>query len=312
MASLGMVKSPRRGSAHPQDEPFTVNVRLRETGEKFLVPGCSRRMKVGELKEKLELLAGIPKNLQSLSFLDDGDMPDNSTLQFNGIHPRAKLFMHVWPYDSMTDLIKFAVAGDLEQLKSVGATPDSTFYTVNSLRLNTEQKKEWLADRTGIALFIAAHRGHLQVIRYLLQNGCNVLSKTCLGNTALHVAAAIGNIDSMDVLLANGAQPQDTNNKGQIALDLARLWGNKNTERSLYFFHWGERAANALPAKIHLEPWELFAHQKHDSKLKTWWSGSYARRYMANLVSFPDFHGSHISAPPKKNPDKKILKKTNS
>ncbi|XP_044155946.1 ankyrin repeat domain-containing protein 60 [Bufo gargarizans] len=301
MASRGRVKPLQPGTSSPHDGHFTVNVRLPETGEKFSVAGCSQRMKVGELKEKLELLAGIPKNLQTLSHLDDGDMPDSSTFKFNGIFPGAKLSLSIWPYDGLTDLIQSAATGNLAKLIGVGVSPDSSFNTENSLRLNMKQKKEWLAARSGLALYVASHRGHLHVIRFLLQNGCNVQYKTHLGNTPLHAAAATGKYDCIDELLANGAQMQDTNGEGHTALDVARVCGHKKVERRLFFFQWEERAAN-LSIKRHLDPSELFAHQKHDSKLKTWLSGSHAKRYMSNLIPFQEFQGSHLSAPPKKNP----------
>ncbi|XP_069808864.1 ankyrin repeat domain-containing protein 60 [Dendropsophus ebraccatus] len=309
MASRGKEMSVQPGASTPHGGRFTVKVQLLDTGEKLSVAGCSQSMQIGEVKEKLELLAGVPKNLQSLSYLDDGDMPDRSTFSFNGIIPGGKLCMRLWPYDDLPDLVTFAATGDLQKLRTVGVTPDSSFNTENSLRLSTDQKKEWLASRTGLALYIAAHRGHLHVIRFLLQNGCDVQSKTRLGNTALHVAAAMGNFDCVDELLANGAQTQDTNGSGHTALDVARLWGQKKVERRLFLFFWEERTAN-VKVKAHLDPNELFAHQKHDSKLKTWWSGPYAKRYMANLNQFQDFHGSHFSAPPKKTPVKKTQKET--
>lgn len=54
-----------------------------------------------------------------------------------------------------------------------------------------------------------------------------------------------------------------------------------------------------MSVNTHLDPSELFAHQKFDSKLKTWRSGSLAKRYMANLVQFKDFQGSGLNAPKK-------------
>ncbi|KAG9470463.1 hypothetical protein GDO78_017747 [Eleutherodactylus coqui] len=309
MASQGKVRSVHPATGTARGELFTVRVRLQETGEQFSVSGCSSRMRVGELKEKLELLAGIPTHLQTLAYLDDGDMPNTSTFEFNGIIPGGKLSLSVWPYDDLTDLVKFAATGDLAKLKSVGGTPDSSFSTENSFRLNTKGKKEWLAARSGVALYIAAHRGHLHVIRYLLRNGCDVQFKTHLGNTPLHVAAAMDNYNCVDELLANGAQTQAANKKGYTALDVAGMWGHKKVQRRLFLYQWEERTAN-VSVKTHLDPSELFAHQKYDSKLKTWWKGSHAKHYMANLIQYPEFKGSHLSAPPKKTQVRKIQKKT--
>ncbi|XP_077113829.1 ankyrin repeat domain-containing protein 60 [Ranitomeya variabilis] len=307
MASRGKMKPPHPGTTTPRDRLFTVKVRLRETGEKFCVAGCSQLVTVGEVKEQLELLAGIPKHLQALSYLDDGDMPDGSTLKFNAVIPGGTLSMRVWPYDGLTDLITFAAKGDLAKLINVGVTPDSTYNTENSLRLDTMEKKEWLATRAGIALYIAAHRGHLHIVRFLSRIGHNVQYKTQLGNTPLHVAAAMGQNDCLQELLSNGAETQVTNRRGQTALDMARTWGKVKSEQKLFRFQWEERAAN-VSVKSHLESSELFAHQKFDSKQKTWLTGSYAIKYMANLTQVQDFFGTHISAPPKKTPVRKNVK----
>lgn len=124
-------------------------------------------------------------------------------------------------------------------------------------------------------------------------------AKTRLGNGPLHVASAMGRCECVDELLASGAQTQALNGSGHTALDLARLWGQKKAERRLFLFQWRERAAGVC-LSTHLDPSELFAHQKFDSKLKTWRSGSLAKRYMANLVLHKEFQGSTFNAPKKK------------
>lgn len=51
---------------------FFLRVKLEETGELFRVANCRNDMTVRELKEELDLTAGIPLNLQRLQFLDQG------------------------------------------------------------------------------------------------------------------------------------------------------------------------------------------------------------------------------------------------
>ncbi|XP_068120181.1 ankyrin repeat domain-containing protein 60 isoform X2 [Hyperolius riggenbachi] len=227
-----------------------------------------------------------------------GDMPDKSTFKFNGIIPGGSVCLSIWAQDGWSDLVKAAAEGNLEKLKSLGVTADSGYNTQNSLRFSMKQRNEWVASRASVALYVAAHRGHLSMIRFLLKNGANVLAKTRLGNSPLHVASAMGKCDCVDELLANGAQTQDTNVNGHNALSLARLWGQKKAERHLFQFQWRERAAS-VSVSAHLDPSELFAHQKFDSKLKTWRSGSHAKRYMANLVQYKEFVGSGLGAPKK-------------
>ncbi|XP_018412098.1 PREDICTED: ankyrin repeat domain-containing protein 60 [Nanorana parkeri] len=285
MAHRGKMKS---GTITPRDSHFSIKVRLQETRERFSVPGCSHHMKMAELKEKLELVAGIPIHLQRLSYIDEGDMPDSSTFKFNAIIHGGTVCLSIWSREGWSDLVKAAAGGNLAELKCLGVTTGCSYNTENSLRFSVKQRDEWIAARASVALYIAAHRGYLDIISFLLKNGADVLAKTKLGNSPLHVASAMGKCDCVDELLANGAKTQDVNENGHTALGLAKLWGQKKVERHLFQFQWRERAA-AVSVNTHLDPSELFAHQKFDSKLKTWRSGSYAKRYMANLVQYKEF-----------------------
>lgn len=51
---------------------FVMRVLLEETGEMFRVTNCRADMTVLELKKELDLMAGIPLNLQRLQYLDQG------------------------------------------------------------------------------------------------------------------------------------------------------------------------------------------------------------------------------------------------
>lgn len=53
-------------------DTFVMRVLLEETGEMFTVTDCHSDMTVQELKEELDLAAGIPLNLQLLQYLDQG------------------------------------------------------------------------------------------------------------------------------------------------------------------------------------------------------------------------------------------------
>ncbi|KAM9296182.1 ankyrin repeat domain-containing protein 60 [Gastrophryne carolinensis] len=284
---------------------FSIRVRVEESGERFPVPGCSRHVTVAELRERLELLAGIPAHLQRLCYIDEGDMPDSSTLKYNGVIPGGSVRLRIWSHDGWSDLVKAAAEGDLAKLKGLGVTADSSYNTENSLRFSSAQRNEWVASRAGVALYVAAHRGHLDVIRFLLRNGADVEAKTRLGNGALHVASAMGRCDCIDELLANGARTRDANGSGRTALELARLWGQKKAERHLFMFQWRERAA-AVCVSAHLDPSELFAHQKFDSRLKTWRSGPLARRYMADLQGPNKCHKRGHADPNRQSPNGKL------
>lgn len=70
----GQLGDPRASIASPDLAPdvFFLRVKLEETGELFRVANCRNDMTVRELKEELDLMVGIPFNLQRLQFLDQG------------------------------------------------------------------------------------------------------------------------------------------------------------------------------------------------------------------------------------------------
>lgn len=70
----GHTGDPLASTASPDLTPdvYALRVRLEETGELFRVANCRSDMTVRELKEELDLMVGIPFNLQRLHFLDQG------------------------------------------------------------------------------------------------------------------------------------------------------------------------------------------------------------------------------------------------
>jgi ankyrin repeat protein len=56
-------------------------------------------------------------------------------------------------------------------------------------------------------LHIAAHFGHVAIIRFLLSSGASVDSRTNVGYTPLHQAAQQGHTQVINLLLENKAQP---------------------------------------------------------------------------------------------------------
>ncbi|EDL85110.1 rCG40920 [Rattus norvegicus] len=69
-------------------------------------------MTVRELKEELDLMVGIPFNLQRLHFLDQGILMDDATLKFYDVIPGAIISLCIWHYDGWTELVLAAVEGD--------------------------------------------------------------------------------------------------------------------------------------------------------------------------------------------------------
>ncbi|XP_051000928.1 ankyrin repeat domain-containing protein 60 [Acomys russatus] len=75
-------------------------------------------MTVRELKEELDLMVGIPINLQRLHFLDQGILMDDATLKFYDVISGALISLCIWHYDGWTELVLAAVEGDPSKVVS--------------------------------------------------------------------------------------------------------------------------------------------------------------------------------------------------
>ncbi|NWZ48059.1 ANR60 protein, partial [Haliaeetus albicilla] len=220
---------------------------LAETNEIFSLPQCQNDLTLRKLKSPLELLAGIPLHFQRLQYLDEADLPDESTFEDNDIVPGGRITMRIWRQDGWGHLVAAAAKGDTMKLAHLGVTVDFEGTMPYAELLGPEQKKEWVAHRAFIALFVASHRGHVETAKFLLRHGADLHSKTPLGRTALHVAAVTSQCDCIELLLSYGARALSPDSEGQTAVSLARLWGQKQSERTIVHFQCRKRSPGAVP-----------------------------------------------------------------
>ena len=78
----------------------------------------------------------------------------------------------------------------------------------------------------GTPLHVAADRGYLRIVKFLLKHGANPNMKNDYGNTPLHDAAAFGHREVVKLLLEHGADPNIKNNDGSTPLHHAAESGN--------------------------------------------------------------------------------------
>ncbi|KGL82981.1 Ankyrin repeat domain-containing protein 60, partial [Tinamus guttatus] len=213
---------------------FSVQLCLAETNEIFSVPQCHNDLTLKKLKPHLELLTAIPLNFQRLQYLDEVDLPDDSTFKDNDIVPGGTITMRVWRQDGWGRLVAAAARGDTVQLAHLGVTEDLEGLTPYAEFLGPEQRKEWVAHRASVALFVASHRGCVGTADFLLRKGADVRSRTPLGRTALHLAAFAGRCACVELLLGCGARAFEPDHEGQTAVSLARLAGQKQSERAMF------------------------------------------------------------------------------
>ncbi|NXF42833.1 ANR60 protein, partial [Oceanites oceanicus] len=226
---------------------FSVQLRLVETDEIFSLPHCENDLTLKKLKSHLELLTGIPLHFQRLQYLDEVDLPDESTFKDNDIVPGGTITMRIWRQDGWGHLVAAAAKGETMKLARLGVTEDFAGTTPYAELLGPEQKKEWVAHRAFVALFVASHRGHVETARFLLRHGADLHSKSPLGRTALHAAAVAGQCDCIDLLLSYGARALGPDSEGQTAVSLARLWGQKQSEHTMVRFQLRKRPPGAVP-----------------------------------------------------------------
>ncbi|NWH45476.1 ANR60 protein, partial [Fregata magnificens] len=210
---------------------FSVQLHLAETKEIFSLPRCQNDLTLKKLKSHLELLTGIPLHFQQLQYLDE-DLPDESMFKDNDIVPGGTITMCIWRRDGWGHLVAAAAKGETMKLAHLGVTEDFAGTTPHAALLGPEQKKEWVAHRAFVALFVASHRGHVETAKFLLRHGADLHSTTPLGRTALHVAAVAGQRDCIELLLGYGARALGPDSEGQTVVSLARLRGQKQSEHT--------------------------------------------------------------------------------
>ena len=74
-------------------------------------------------------------------------------------------------------------------------------------------------------LHVAAHQGHVDIVRMLAIHGASLRAQTNVGSTPLHCAAHGGKIDAVRVLLEHGADRSLLDHSGRTALVIAETKG---------------------------------------------------------------------------------------
>lgn len=74
-------------------------------------------------------------------------------------------------------------------------------------------------------LHLAVLSSHLQVVKLLLERGCDVNQLMDDGETVLHIAAVTGHVEIVKLLLAHGCEVDKKNDMGRTALHKASRFG---------------------------------------------------------------------------------------
>jgi ankyrin repeat protein len=92
--------------------------------------------------------------------------------------------------------------------------------------------------KTGFtALRFACTKGHIEIVRLLLENSANIDVKDDIGFTSLSAASASGHTDVVKLLVENGADVETLGTDGKNIFHMACIEGKTDTIRCrLYFF----------------------------------------------------------------------------
>lgn len=285
---MSTVKKKKKGL---KTAPFDIYIYIASSGEKFLLKNVHAEMKIRELKCYAELVVGIPYNLQRLQYLDEGDMLDDSDLRHNDVVAGATINLKLW---RMWDKLVAAVCrGSIDQVLQEGVVIEKAWESLDPIIYRN--KVAVAKERASVALFIAAHRGRINLIRSLLDSAeADVNMKTPFGRTPLHAASSQGHSNAIDLMLEKGASMDEMDVQGKSALMVASQWGFKDSERHLFLFQWQTRAVKTKHRK-HSKT--LMMHQQFDSAYPTWLKGNYSQVYFCQTLPPGEFAGTGISAP---------------
>ncbi|XP_021011571.1 ankyrin repeat domain-containing protein 60 isoform X2 [Mus caroli] len=176
-----------------------------------------------------------------------GILMDDATLKFYDVIPGALISLCIWHYDGWTELVLAAVEGDPSKMSCLGISEDTFYRTANSQHFKGEQWRQWTAQRAFVALYISAHRGHVDAVQYLLGLGANCLAKSPLGRTPLHVVAAMGRTDCVQPLLEHGASIHDRDLKSDTPITIARRLKRGHLERKMFLLYWMIKSGSRDP-----------------------------------------------------------------
>eukprot|EP00794_Sanderia_malayensis_P018923 gene18923-20827_t len=265
-----------------------VNVPL--TREKFCLSDIQLSTKIIDIKEKLELVAGIPTNLQRLQYLDKEDLLDHTDLRKNDIVPSGTLTLRIWR--TWEKLVSDVCSGDIDGILNRNFIPVARPVDIDPALLRLKEND--MKYRLSIALFIASHRGKTDLVGRLIDEGSDTNAVTKLGRTALHAAAASDSSKCIDLLLEKGASTEIMDNSGKTASSVANDYGNRGSEKKLFLFQWQKRAESA---NHKVTASKVMMHQQFDSGYPIWRKGKYQQVYLCKTLPVGEFIGTAINAP---------------
>ncbi|KAE8604223.1 hypothetical protein XENTR_v10014627 [Xenopus tropicalis] len=224
--------------------------------------------RVSSLKTLISQKSGYPVSIYTLRTWQGTEMYNCNCLSDYKLDLGASLRMDVW--DGWKELLKACVTGHK-----------------NNVQRYLAGKQEVLRYQERVALYIAAHFGHLELAQWLLNRGvradeavgvhpyrewCHETDHPDVGKCAIHAAAEAGQLLVLKAFIAHNVLClQCQNPVGQTPLKICTLQGHKDCVLYLVMKTWSLVSFPniSLPMNIYIKvkKW-LFVAQKHIWKVK--------------------------------------------
>ena len=96
-------------------------------------------------------------------------MIDPKEIQYYDIIEGAVVLMDIWTI--YKDLVKAVAGGRFAELLQQGVSKNVEWTSPTSDYMFVRDRVNYIAERSGIALFMSAHRGNLELIKKLVDHG---------------------------------------------------------------------------------------------------------------------------------------------
>eukprot|EP00795_Rhopilema_esculentum_P010821 gene10821-19633_t len=249
-----------RGRLYGSAKNFKLRVHVKNLHEYYTVSDLTSSTTVTKLKEKLEAITGIPTPLQRLYFLDQCDMVDGQTLECFHILPNSKLSLRL--FKPWQEIIEACCKGNVERLEKL-------------LPLNRGKLSEWDKFYIYVAIFVATHRGHMNILERLLQTNVDV--KNCLpsGRHPLLIAVQRKQLKCTEVLLGRRVRAHEWSNNREALHN----WKVQARVKANY-----EKVKEKMQQWEHARSYRMTKAQMFDSTIPTWIQGPLAKKYLCIIL----------------------------
>ncbi|XP_068704726.1 ankyrin repeat domain-containing protein 60-like [Montipora foliosa] len=274
-----------------RNRAFTVKIVL-PFDEKIEISDVFSSTGVLELKDRIEVLTGIPRHLQRLTYLDDMDMDDKKNLSFFHVVPNSTFKIKLWPH--WISLMNAAYYGDVKGVMNSH---------IRQVVAGRGFFKQMAFNHRGyVALFIASHRGHAHVVSRLIDFGITASRKMPSGRSAIHVAIFKKRVNCVNLLIgkAKGIQEEDKYRENcvrrntflNVAQQLTRKDGWRMLVTQLKERLGRQGLDDSMRGRVPLREF-----QKYDSAFPAYLKGSLGRLYLCTVLQTEPFRPRRFSTP---------------